>query len=89
MNLIDTSLLQVVASLSRRFTFAILNRRKIQGVRVCQNEDCGLPQNRDRTRAANIGAQFGQLLRGEGPIRPMTEEEEEFHCLNVECADCY
>ena len=58
------------------------------GVRVCQNEDCGLPQNRDRTGAANIGVQFGRLMRGEGPIRPMSAEEEKFHDLNVQCAVC-
>jgi len=62
--------------------------RKIRGVRVCQNEDCGLPQNRDRTGAANIGVQFGRLMRGEGPIRPMSAEEEKFHDLNVQCAVC-
>lgn len=44
--------------------------RKIRGVCVCQNEDCGLPQNQDRTSAANIVVQFGRLMRGEGPIRP-------------------
>lgn len=60
--------------------------RKIRGVRVCQNEDCGLPQN--RTGATNIGVQFGRLMRGEGPIRPMSAEEEKFHDLNVQCAVC-
>ena len=27
----------------------------IRGLRICQNEDCKLPQNRDRTGASNIG----------------------------------
>ena len=39
---------------------------KIRGVRVCQNEECCLPQNRDRTGAANIGLQFRRLLRFQG-----------------------
>jgi hypothetical protein len=30
---------------------------KIRGVRVCQNEGCRLPQNRDRTGASNTGLQ--------------------------------
>ena len=63
--------------------------RKIRGVRVCQNEECRLPQNRDRTGAANIGLQFRRLYEGEGPIRQMTEEDAEFNRLKVAlCAAC-
>ena len=63
--------------------------RKIRGVRVFQNEECRLPQNRDRTGAANIGLQFRRLYGGEGPIRTMTDEDREFNRLNVAiCAVC-
>jgi hypothetical protein len=63
--------------------------RKIRGVRVCQNEECRLPQNRDRTGASNIGLQFRRLYEGKSPIRESTDEEREFHRLNVAlCADC-
>ena len=65
--------------------------RKIRGVRVCQNEKCRLPQNRDRTGASNIGFQFGRLYDGKSPIREMTDEEVEFNQLNVAlhaCSDC-
>ena len=63
--------------------------RKIRGVRVCQNEECRLPQNRDRTGAANIGLQFRRLYRGEGPIREMTDEDRAIHAENVAlCAPC-
>ena len=44
-------------------------------------------QNRDRTGAANIGTQFQRLIRGEGPIKPMTDEELEFHRLHA-CVEC-
>lgn len=62
---------------------------EIRGVRVCQNEECRLPQNRDRTGASNIGLQFRRLYEGKSPIRDMTDEELEFNRLNVAlCADC-
>ena len=57
--------------------------RKIRGVRVCQNEECRLPQNRDRTDASNIGLQFGRLYEGKSPIREIPDEEAEFNRLNV------
>jgi transposase len=63
--------------------------RKIRGVRVCQNEECRLPQNRDRTGAANIGLQFCRLYEGKSPIRTMTDEDLEFHRLNTAlCVAC-
>ena len=52
--------------------------RKIRGLRVCQNEECRLPQNRDRTGAANIGTQFCRLYEGKAPIRQLTEAGETF-----------
>ena len=60
---------------------------KVRGLRRCQNEACMLPQNRDRTGASNIGLQFRRLFAGHGPIRSMTDEELEFHRLNV-CVEC-
>ena len=63
--------------------------RKIRGARVCQNEECRLPQNRDRTGASNIGLQFRRLYRGEAPIRRMTDEDLAFHRENVAlCMPC-
>lgn len=63
--------------------------RKIRGVRVCQNEECSLPQNRDRTGASNIGLQFRRLYEGKSPIRQMTDEEKEFNRLDVAlCSAC-
>jgi hypothetical protein len=61
--------------------------REIRGLRVCQNEECKLIQNRDRTGALNIGVQFGRLLQGHGPIRSMTKEEREL-TLHRRCLDC-
>lgn len=65
------------------------NGREIRGLRVCQNEDCKLHQNRDRTGAINIGVQFSRLFQGMGPIRQMTTEEIEFteHRRCMECED--
>lgn len=60
---------------------------RIRGLRRCQNESCMLPQNRDRTGASNIGLQFRRLFEDLGPIRSMTDEELEFHRLNV-CVEC-
>ena len=62
-------------------------KKEIRGLRVCQHEGCGLLQNRDRTGATNIGTQFRRLMRDEGPIKPMTDEEVEFHRLAV-CIEC-
>lgn len=59
----------------------------IRGLRICQNEDCKLPQNRDRTGASNIGLQFTRLFAGQGPIRSMTAEDLEFHRHNI-CLRC-
>ena len=62
---------------------------KIRGLRICQNVDCNLPQNRDHTGACNIGLQFCRLFEGKGPIRKMTKEDIEFnnHNLCMQCDD--
>ncbi len=60
---------------------------EIRGLRVCQNEDCKLIQNRDRTGALNIGVQFKRLFQGQGPIRSMTTEEKEL-TLHRRCLEC-
>ena len=62
--------------------------KKVRGLRICQDEGCKLPQNRDRTGASNIGVNFCRLFRGESPIRTMTDEEREFHRLSVGCVAC-
>jgi hypothetical protein len=63
------------------------NKDTIRGLRVCQNEGCGLLFNRDKLGARNIGTQFHRLLAGQGPLKTMTTEELEFHRLNV-CLEC-
>ena len=65
----------------------IKNYKGIRGLRICQNEDCKLPQNRDRTGASNIGLQFTRLFAGRGPIRCMTTEDLEFH-HHALCLQC-
>ena len=66
-----------------------LRRRRVsvRGLRVCQDEDCKLPQNRDRTGASNIGLQFTRLFGGQGPLREMTTEDLELH-RNSCCIAC-
>ena len=75
----------------------------IRGLRICQNEECKLPQNRDRTGASNVGLQFTRLFTERAPIRSMTtslfedkapirslsEEDLLFHraTLCLECSD--
>ena len=60
----------------------------IRGLRICQDETCKLPQNRDRTGALNISVQFKRLFEDKPPIRVMTDEEREFHRLNLACVAC-
>lgn len=68
-------------------TLKTKTNREIRGLRVCQHEGCGLLQNRDKTGATNIGFQFARLVRGQPPLRPMSDEELEFHRLTT-CAEC-
>ena len=68
-------------------TLRTKDNKEIRGLRVCQHEGCGLPQNRDKTGASNIGLQFERLMRGEAPIREMTDEELEFHRIGT-CLEC-
>ena len=52
-------------------------------------EGCKLPMNRDRLGASNIGFNFCRLFRGEAPMRTMTDEEREFHRLQIgRCMAC-
>jgi len=60
-------------------------KTKIRGLRICQDESCQLPINRDRLGATNIGFNFGRLFRDEAPLRTMTAEERELHRLTVGC----
>ena len=62
--------------------------KEIRGLRVCQHEGCGLLQNRDKTGATNIGLQFERLVRGQPPIRAMSDEELEFNRLDT-CLECH
>ena len=68
-------------------TLKTKTNKEIRGLRVCQHEGCGLLQNRDRMGATNIGFQFARLVRGQPPLRPMSNEELEFHRLQM-CAEC-
>ena len=65
--------------------------RKIRGLRRCQNEECtakgGLPLNRDKDGATNIGTNFLRLFAGENPIRSMTDEDLSFHRATI-CLSC-
>ena len=61
--------------------------KKIRGVRRCQNEDCKLIQNRDRTGASNIGTQFKLLFEENRTIHSMSEDECEFLRLES-CFQC-
>ena len=48
-----------------------------------QDEGCKLPMNRDRLGASNIGLNFCRLFRGETPMPTMSDEEREFHRLQI------
>ena len=64
------------------------NGKEVRGLRICQDEGCKLPQNRDRTGASNIGLQFKRLFENKGLLRTMTEKEREFHRLKALCGAC-
>lgn len=68
-------------------TLKTKKNKEIRGLRVCQHEGCGLLQNRDKTGATNIGFQFQRLMRGDKPLKPMSNEELEFHRLDM-CVGC-
>ena len=59
--------------------------KRVRGLRIRQDEDCKLPQNRDRTGASNISLQFRRLFEGLGPIRTMSDIERELHRLAIGC----
>ena len=67
----------------------IFFKNQIRGLRICQDEGCKLPMNRDRLGASNIGFNFCRLFRGEAPMRTMTDEERKFHRLQIgRCMAC-
>lgn len=68
-------------------TLRTRDKKEIRGLRVCNHEGCGRLFNRDKLGARNIGTQFQRLIAKQGPIRDLTEEETEFHRLNV-CLEC-
>ena len=51
--------------------------RKVRGLRVCQDEGCSCPFNRDRGAAANIGEQFKRIHAGRALLGapPSTDDE--------------
>ena len=51
----------------------------IRGLRVCQNVDCRLHMNRDRSSALLVGLQLQRLFRGDPPIASMTDEGRELY----------
>jgi len=69
-------------------TLVTIGGKRIRGLHVCQNEDCKLLQNRDRTGALTIGVQFQRVFRGEDPIRAMTQEMKELTLLHRRYLDC-
>ena len=69
-------------------TLLTKTNKTIRGLRVCQNEDCGLLLNRDKLGARNIGLQFQRLLAGQGPIKPLSDEDLEFNRLAASAAEC-
>lgn len=58
--------------------------RKIRGLRVCQNETCRMPQNRDKAGGVNIGCNCIRLLSGRPAIRSCTPQDVKLISLQVE-----
>jgi len=68
-------------------TLKTKTNKEIRGLRVCQNEGCGLLWNRDKLGARNIGTQFRRLFTDQGPLKVLSDEELEFHRYTV-CLEC-
>ena len=66
-------------------TIQVHRLNEFRGLRICQDEGCKLPMNRDRLGASNIGLTFCRLFRGETPMCTMSDEEREFHRLQIGC----
>jgi len=60
-------------------------KRRVRGLRRCQNEECMIFLNRDRNGATNIGNNFKRLFRGESPIRDLSDDEVQLSELRVLC----
>ena len=65
--------------------------KTIRGLRRCQNEECtangGLPLNRDKNGAINIGTNFRRFFEDKALIRSMTDEDIAFHRATI-CLAC-
>ena len=65
--------------------------KTIRGLRRCQNEECtvngGLPLNRDKNGAINIGINFKRIFEEKVPIRSLTTEDIAFHRAET-CLTC-
>ena len=61
-------------------------RHQSGGLRVCQNDNCRLHQNRDKGAALNIATQFTRLFKGDGPLVQMTKDEIEL--TSHRCIEC-
>ena len=61
------------------------NLPRFGALRICRDEGCKLPMNRDRSGASNVGFHGCRLFRGEAPSRTMRDEEREFHRPQLGC----
>ena len=60
---------------------------EIRGLRLCQQEECNLVQNRDKTGSINIGKQFCRLMKKQPTLHQLTATELELQALSS-CVEC-
>ena len=60
---------------------------EIRGLRLCQQEECNLVQNRDKTGSINIGKQFCRLMKKQSTLHQLTATELELQALSS-CVEC-
>jgi hypothetical protein len=60
---------------------------EIRGLRLCQQEECNLVQNRDKTGSINIGKQFCRLMKKQPTQHQLTATELELQALSS-CVEC-
>ena len=60
-------------------------KRRVRGLRRCQNEECMTFLNRDRNGATNIGNNFKRLFEDRVPIRELSDDEVQLNELRALC----
>ena len=59
--------------------------KEIRGLRRCQNEGCGIPLNRDKNGATNIGFNLQRMFQGKPLVKQLNSQETKLLKLEASC----